>query len=216
MSKQEPARSRSSPAPAPASARRPRWRCWPTAGAWRWPAAGSSRWSRWPTQSGAGDARARRADRRGRSGVGAGAVRRGGRSASAASTCCSTTPASATRRAPLEDMTLEQWKRVVDINLNGMFYCIQQAFRVMKAQTPQGGRIINNGSISAHAPRPNSIAYTATKHAVDGPDQDGVARRPQVRHRGGPDRRRQRADRAGRRAWPRACRRPTARSRSSR
>jgi NAD(P)-dependent dehydrogenase (short-subunit alcohol dehydrogenase family) len=57
---------------------------------------------------------------------------------------------------------------VVDTNLNGMFYGIQQAFRVMKAQSPMGGRIINNGSISAHAPRPHSIAYTATKHAVTG------------------------------------------------
>jgi NAD(P)-dependent dehydrogenase (short-subunit alcohol dehydrogenase family) len=70
--------------------------------------------------------------------------------------------------APLEDMPLEQWKRVVDTNLNGMFYCIQQAFRLMKSQSPMGGRIINNGSISAHAPRPFSIAYTATKHAVTG------------------------------------------------
>jgi NAD(P)-dependent dehydrogenase (short-subunit alcohol dehydrogenase family) len=70
--------------------------------------------------------------------------------------------------APLEDMPLEQWKRVVDTNLNGMFYGIQQAFRVMKSQSPIGGRIINNGSISAHAPRPFSIAYTATKHAVTG------------------------------------------------
>ena len=69
---------------------------------------------------------------------------------------------------PFEDWTPEQWKGVVDINLNGMFYCLQQAFRTMKAQTPQGGRIINNGSISAHAPRPNSAAYTATKHAVQG------------------------------------------------
>ena len=68
----------------------------------------------------------------------------------------------------LEDLALEDWKRVVDTNLNGMFYGIQQAFRVMKAQSPRGGRIINNGSISAHAPRPNSIAYTATKHAVMG------------------------------------------------
>jgi NAD(P)-dependent dehydrogenase (short-subunit alcohol dehydrogenase family) len=67
-----------------------------------------------------------------------------------------------------EDWTPEQWRGVVDINLNGMFYCIQQAFRTMKAQTPKGGRIINNGSISATAPRPNSIAYTATKHAVQG------------------------------------------------
>jgi len=69
---------------------------------------------------------------------------------------------------PLEDLTLEQWKNVVDINLTGMFLCIQQAFRVMKAQSPRGGRIINNGSISATTPRPNSIAYTATKHAVKG------------------------------------------------
>ncbi len=68
----------------------------------------------------------------------------------------------------LEDLSIEHWKQVVDTNLNGMFYALQQAFRVMKAQTPQGGRIINNGSISAHAPRPNSIAYTATKHAVTG------------------------------------------------
>lgn len=69
---------------------------------------------------------------------------------------------------PLEDLTFEQWRYVVDVNLSGMFYCIQQAFRVMKAQTPRGGRIINNGSISAHTPRPNSIAYTATKHGVMG------------------------------------------------
>ena len=68
----------------------------------------------------------------------------------------------------LEDLTLEQWRNVVDINLTGMFLCLQHAFRVMKVQTPRGGRIINNGSISAHAPRPNSIAYTATKHAVTG------------------------------------------------
>jgi NAD(P)-dependent dehydrogenase (short-subunit alcohol dehydrogenase family) len=69
---------------------------------------------------------------------------------------------------PLDELPLEQWDRVVDTNLNGMFYTIQQAFKVMKAQSPRGGRIINNGSISAHAPRPNSIAYTATKHAVSG------------------------------------------------
>ncbi len=69
---------------------------------------------------------------------------------------------------PLEELTLDQWKYVVDINLTGMFLCIQQAFKVMKAQTPMGGRIINNGSISAHTPRPNSIAYTSTKHAVMG------------------------------------------------
>lgn len=69
---------------------------------------------------------------------------------------------------PLEELTVAQWKNVIDINLSGMFYCIQAAFRVMKAQTPAGGRIINNGSISATTPRPNSIAYTATKHAVTG------------------------------------------------
>ena len=68
----------------------------------------------------------------------------------------------------LEDLTLEDWRGVVDVNLTGMFLCLQAAFRVMKAQTPRGGRIINNGSISATTPRPNSIAYTATKHAVTG------------------------------------------------
>ena len=68
----------------------------------------------------------------------------------------------------LEDISLAQWKNVVDINLTGMFLCIQQAFRVMKSQNPQGGRIINNGSIAATTPRPNSIAYSATKHAVTG------------------------------------------------
>jgi NAD(P)-dependent dehydrogenase (short-subunit alcohol dehydrogenase family) len=67
-----------------------------------------------------------------------------------------------------EEWTPEQWRGVVDVNLSGMFYCIQQAFRTMKTQTPRGGRIINNGSISATTPRPNSIAYTATKHAVEG------------------------------------------------
>jgi len=70
--------------------------------------------------------------------------------------------------APLEDLTVEQWRGVVDVNFNGMFYCAQQAFRIMKDQNPRGGRIINNGSISAYAPRPNSIAYTATKHGVTG------------------------------------------------
>ena len=69
---------------------------------------------------------------------------------------------------PLEDLTFEQWKNVVDINLTGMFLCMQQAFKLMKEQAPRGGRIINNGSISAHAPRPNSTPYTATKHAVTG------------------------------------------------
>jgi len=69
---------------------------------------------------------------------------------------------------PLEDLTLDQWQNVVDVNLTGMFLCTREAFRVMKNQTPQGGRIINNGSISAAAPRPLSAPYTATKHAVTG------------------------------------------------
>ena len=68
----------------------------------------------------------------------------------------------------LEDLTFEQWKAVVDTNLTGPFLCTQEAFRLMKSQTPKGGRIINNGSISAHAPRPNSAPYTSTKHAITG------------------------------------------------
>jgi NAD(P)-dependent dehydrogenase (short-subunit alcohol dehydrogenase family) len=68
----------------------------------------------------------------------------------------------------LEDLTLEQWQAVVNTNLTGMFLCTQEAFRIMKTQTPRGGRIINNGSISAHAPRPNSAPYTSTKHGVTG------------------------------------------------
>jgi NAD(P)-dependent dehydrogenase (short-subunit alcohol dehydrogenase family) len=74
---------------------------------------------------------------------------------------------------PLEDLTFEQWKNVVDINLTGMFLCMQGAFRMMKDQDPRGGRIINNGSISAHAPRPNSAPYTSTKHAVTGLTKSG-------------------------------------------
>ena len=69
---------------------------------------------------------------------------------------------------PLEELTFEQWKSVVDANLTGAFLCTQGAFKIMKSQTPRGGRIINNGSISAHAPRPNSSPYTATKHAITG------------------------------------------------
>jgi NAD(P)-dependent dehydrogenase (short-subunit alcohol dehydrogenase family) len=69
---------------------------------------------------------------------------------------------------PLEDLTYEQWKAVVDVNLTGMFLCAQEAIRLMKSQLPRGGRIINNGSISAHTPRPDSAPYTATKHAVTG------------------------------------------------
>jgi NAD(P)-dependent dehydrogenase (short-subunit alcohol dehydrogenase family) len=69
---------------------------------------------------------------------------------------------------PMEDLSFEQWKYVVDINLTGPFLCAQQAIKLMKSQTPRGGRIINNGSISAHAPRPDSVPYTATKHAITG------------------------------------------------
>src|SRR5437588_1599424 len=69
---------------------------------------------------------------------------------------------------PLEDLPYETWKQVVDINLTGMFLCTQEAIRLMKSQDPRGGRIINNGSISAHTPRPGAAAYTATKHAVTG------------------------------------------------
>lgn len=68
----------------------------------------------------------------------------------------------------LEDLTYEQWQAVVDVNLTGTFLCTQEAFKIMKEQTPRGGRIINNGSISAHTPRPNSSPYTATKHAITG------------------------------------------------
>jgi NAD(P)-dependent dehydrogenase (short-subunit alcohol dehydrogenase family) len=70
--------------------------------------------------------------------------------------------------APFDEVGLDQWRRVLDTNLTGSFLCAQAAFRAMKAQSPQGGRIINNGSISAHAPRPNAAAYTATKHAITG------------------------------------------------
>jgi len=69
---------------------------------------------------------------------------------------------------PLEDLSVEQWRTAVDINLTGAFLCTQEAFKIMKSQVPRGGRIINNGSISAHAPRPNSAPYTATKHAITG------------------------------------------------
>lgn len=69
---------------------------------------------------------------------------------------------------PLEDLPVDEWRKVIDVNLTGAFFCVQQAFRVMKDQSPRGGRIINNGSISAHAPRPNSAPYTASKHAILG------------------------------------------------
>ncbi|MBV9889590.1 MAG: SDR family oxidoreductase, partial [Rhizobacter sp.] len=70
--------------------------------------------------------------------------------------------------APLDEVSIDQWRAAVDTNLTGSFLCAQEAFRAMKAQNPQGGRIINNGSISAHVPRPHAVAYTATKHAITG------------------------------------------------
>ena len=69
---------------------------------------------------------------------------------------------------PMEELTPNEWQDVVNVNLNGTFYCAQEAIKIMKSQKPKGGRIINNGSISAHAPRPFSVAYTATKHAITG------------------------------------------------
>jgi len=72
------------------------------------------------------------------------------------------------RGAPLEEVTIDEWRAIVDVNVTGAFLCTQQAFRMMKEQQPQGGRIINNGSISAHSPRPHSAPYTATKHAITG------------------------------------------------
>jgi NAD(P)-dependent dehydrogenase (short-subunit alcohol dehydrogenase family) len=72
------------------------------------------------------------------------------------------------RAVPLEELTYEQWRTVIETNLTGAFLCTQEAFRMMKEQQPRGGRIINNGSISAHVPRPHSVAYTASKHAITG------------------------------------------------
>ena len=69
---------------------------------------------------------------------------------------------------PMDELTVEQWRSVVDVNLTGPFLCTREAFRLMKSQTPRGGRIVNNGSISAHVPRPNSAPYTSTKHAITG------------------------------------------------
>ena len=71
-------------------------------------------------------------------------------------------------RIPMEELEIEDWKRTVDVNLTGSFLCAREAIKIMKDQTPKGGRIINNGSISAHSPRPDTVAYTATKHAITG------------------------------------------------
>ena len=117
------------------------------------------------------------------------------RRSSAGSTCCSTMPAPGAAAIPLEDLTFEQWKAVVDVNLTGAFLCTQEAFRLMKDQEPRGGRIINNGSISAHAPRPQLRALHGDQARHHRADQIDRARRPQVRHRLRPDRHRQRRDR---------------------
>ena len=107
---------------------------------------------------------------------------------------------------PLEDLTFEQWKTVVDVNLTGPFLCTQEAFRLMKDQDPRGGRIINNGSISAHVPRPHLRTLHGDQARHHRPDQLDLARRPQVRHRLRADRHRQRrhghdrADEGGRAA----------------
>ena len=75
---------------------------------------------------------------------------------------------------PIDELPVEAWRSAVDTNLSGAFFCMREAFRLMKAQAPRGGRIINNGSVSAHAPRPNSVAYTATKHAMTGLTKSGA------------------------------------------
>ena len=105
--------------------------------------------------------------------------------------------------AGADELGLADWQQVVDTNLTGAFLCAQHAVRMMKAQAPRGGRIINNGSISAHTPRPNSVAYTATKHAVTGLTKFALAGRPRVRHRLRADRHRQRGHRAHRAVQPR-------------
>ena len=101
---------------------------------------------------------------------------------SAASTCCSTMPASARRAVPLEDLPYETWKKVVDTNLTGMFLCTQEAIKIMKAQDPRGGRIINNGSISAHAPRPRVGRLHRDQACGDRAHQVDRARLPRLRH----------------------------------
>ena len=93
---------------------------------------------------------------------------------------------------PLEDLTFEQWTAVVDVNLTGVFLCTQEAFRIMKDQDPRGGRIINNGSVSAHVPRPDSAPYTATKHAVQGLTRATSLDGRKLRHSLRADRHRQR------------------------
>ncbi len=98
------------------------------------------------------------------------------------------------RAMPLEDLTLEQWNKVVAVNLTGAFLCAQEAIKLMKAQQPRGGRIINNGSLSAHVAAPEFRALHGDETRHDGADEMHLARRPQIRHRLQPDRYRQRGD----------------------
>ena len=144
----------------------------------------------WP----AGRARASRANGRQRSRRGASAVCDDARRVRTAG------PAVQQRRdgrrgVPLEELTVDQWKAVVDVNLTGAFLCTQQAFRLMKDQQPRGGRIINNGSISAHTPRPHSAPYTATKHAITGLTKSTSLDGRPYQHRVRPNRHRQCRDR---------------------
>ncbi len=137
----------------------------------------------------------RGAHRRHRSGGREGAVRRDAARPSAALDLLFNNAGMGAPAVPLEDLTVEQWKAVVDINLTAVFLCTQEAFRVMKEQTPRGGRIINNGSISAHAPRPTQLALHRDQARHHRPDQGDLARRPRLRHRLRPDRHRQRRHR---------------------
>ena len=203
-----PGRSRSSPAAGRASAGRRPWPCWArdTRRARRTPARGAGR----DRLLGGPDRPPgpRRPDRRDRPGLGPRALRGDQARPSAALDLLFNNAGTGAPPVPLEDLTIEEWRRVVDVNLTGAFLCTREAFRLMKDQDPRGGRIINNGSISAHVPRPNSAPYTATKHAITGLTKSDRPGRPQVRHRLRPDRHRQRRHRDDR---PDEGRRPAGR-----
>ena len=117
-----------------------------------------------------------------------------------------------TPATPIEDMPFDKWQAVVATNLTGVFLCTQEAIKIMKAQDPRGGRIINNGSISAHTPRPGAAAYTATKHAVTGLTKQTALDCRALQHLLRPDRHRQCRDARSPTAWCKAtaCRSPTA------
>src|SRR5712671_2929120 len=155
-----PEKSRSSPAPAAASAGPARTRCWKRAGTSCWPAAAMTCWKRPPRTPGVPT------DIRDPAQIDAlfAAVR----STYGRIDLLFNNAGISTRGIPFEELTYEQWSDVVAVNLTGSFLCAQHAFRMMKAQDPQGGRIINNGSVSAHVPRRNSTPYSSTKHALTG------------------------------------------------